>query len=415
MARRPRLAAIAALAGLLLVTPAIAREGPEREEPPTAERPTREQLLLEGVSERLAIAEAAIAEQRGAIRDVDRDLAPLEGELREAAATLAAEQRRVLRGAAAASEFVAAWAPSPTPTLEELSEPLEILATALHVGDDYSAWLLAQVGDLTAHRAEITRLEAAALEVRFSIRAVVDDLQADLALASRTGWQANSSEADGLVARLQAGLAQAQATELAARPLEARIRTLSVDARTQQTSLRTGLHSAAEAEDLLVEGMIAADWTIVGMLADVLGSSPWGPFDPDGILGVCPVDMPNAYTDNWGAPRYSGGYHPHQGIDIFAPEGTPIRAPFPGIAVTAENELGGLAVRVIGETGYVYNAHLSAYGQLGEVETGDVIGYVGNTGNARYSAPHDHFEWHPGGGPAVNPFEALNAACRPVE
>ena len=48
---------------------------------------------------------------------------------------------------------------------------------------------------------------------------------------------------------------------------------------------------------------------------------------------------------------------------------------------------------VRGSIGYVYNAHLSRFGQLGNVSMGDVIGFVGETGDT--STPHDHFEWHP--------------------
>jgi murein DD-endopeptidase MepM/ murein hydrolase activator NlpD len=57
----------------------------------------------------------------------------------------------------------------------------------------------------------------------------------------------------------------------------------------------------------------------------------------------------------------------------------------------------------------VYNAHLSRLGKLGQVETGDVIGYVGNTGNTDVN--HDHFEWHPGNGLAVDPHEFLLRVC----
>jgi peptidoglycan LD-endopeptidase LytH len=140
------------------------------------------------------------------------------------------------------------------------------------------------------------------------------------------------------------------------------------------------------------------------------GSGGGGGAQGDGPLFICPVDSPRAYSDTFGDPR-SGG-RTHQGADIFAPMGTPIRAPFPGSASDATNwPLGGYSVKVYGSQGYVYNAHLSSIGQLGSVQTGDVIGYVGNTGNASGASPHDHFEWHPGGGAAVNPTSYLDEVC----
>jgi murein DD-endopeptidase MepM/ murein hydrolase activator NlpD len=96
---------------------------------------------------------------------------------------------------------------------------------------------------------------------------------------------------------------------------------------------------------------------------------------------------------------------------MHAPYGTPIRAPFDGIAVIATNLPGGLAVRVYGPRGFVYNAHLSAFGKLGQVEGGDIIGHVGNSGDAWNTQPHDHFEWHPGGGAAVDPYSYLISSC----
>ena len=130
-------------------------------------------------------------------------------------------------------------------------------------------------------------------------------------------------------------------------------------------------------------------------------------------FAVCPVDGPHAIADDFGImvhhPPNQGGDHIHQGNDIMAAMGTPIVAPFDGVAVDARNHIGGLAVEVMGEFGYVYNAHLSAYGTLGPVETGDVIGYVGATGNA--GGPHDHFEWHPGNGDAVDPHDFLLLVC----
>jgi hypothetical protein len=129
----------------------------------------------------------------------------------------------------------------------------------------------------------------------------------------------------------------------------------------------------------------------------------------DGPLQVCPVQGPNTFSDDFGAPRPGG--RTHQGNDIFAPYGTPVVAPFPGRAEATPNPLGGLAVTVYGSRGYAYNAHLSAYGELGPVEAGTVIGYVGTSGNAVGTPPHDHFEWHPENGAAVDPFPYLTEVC----
>ena len=130
-------------------------------------------------------------------------------------------------------------------------------------------------------------------------------------------------------------------------------------------------------------------------------------------FAVCPVQGPHAISDSFGIwvkrSEERGGDHVHQGNDISAPLGTPIVAPFDGLAVTARNKIGGLAVKVFGDFGYVYNAHLSRYGRLGSVDKGDMIGYVGATGNAGGS--HDHFEWHPGNGPAADPYPFLMQVC----
>ncbi|HEY3212972.1 MAG TPA: peptidoglycan DD-metalloendopeptidase family protein [Actinomycetota bacterium] len=128
-------------------------------------------------------------------------------------------------------------------------------------------------------------------------------------------------------------------------------------------------------------------------------------------FAVCPVGGPHAVADNFGAPRPEpgGGFHWHQGDDIMSETGTPILAPFDGVASVSHSFLGGLGVYVHGEYGYVYNAHLSQLGTLGPVEVGDVVGYVGSTG--RSSGPHDHFEWHPENGKAVDPYDFLMLVC----
>ena len=147
-------------------------------------------------------------------------------------------------------------------------------------------------------------------------------------------------------------------------------------------------------------------------------------FHAGAILKVCPVGQPHAVYDGFGAPRFAGGYHPHAGDDILAPQGTPIYATFDGFAQAGYNILGGNSVDVYGDLGYTYNAHLVEPGFTGNVSAGDVIGYVGATGDT--STPHDHFEWHPNVipsnwpsspygysviGDAVNPFPLLSAVC----
>jgi len=133
--------------------------------------------------------------------------------------------------------------------------------------------------------------------------------------------------------------------------------------------------------------------------------------DNFGIFQYCPVDGPNQPADNFGIVVRLPGVpvHIHQGDDIDAAYGTPIVAPFDGEAVATRSALAGLAVEVFGPLGHVFNAHLSSYGQLGNVKAGTVIGYVGATGDA--TGPHDHFEWHPGNGPAVDPQPYLEAVC----
>ncbi len=144
------------------------------------------------------------------------------------------------------------------------------------------------------------------------------------------------------------------------------------------------------------------------------GGAPTGPPpEADGPFFYCPVDPPRSYSDDFGVPRPGG--RSHQGNDVFAPSGTPIRAVFDGEAREGSNGLGGLTVHLYASNGsgdYVYNAHLSAYaGVSGQVKAGTIIGYVGNTGNAVGTPPHDHFEYHPGGGSAVSPYVYLNEVC----
>jgi peptidoglycan LD-endopeptidase LytH len=132
------------------------------------------------------------------------------------------------------------------------------------------------------------------------------------------------------------------------------------------------------------------------------------------LLGIwkCPVQGPVSFTDSWGAPR-SGG-RTHKGTDMMAAAGTPTVAPVSGRVEHRGSSLGGLSWWVYGDDGNeYYGTHLSAYENVGagHVERGTVIGYVGSSGNASASAPHLHFEYHPGGGAAIDPYPRLVEVC----
>ena len=132
------------------------------------------------------------------------------------------------------------------------------------------------------------------------------------------------------------------------------------------------------------------------------------------LLGIwkCPVQGPVSFTDSWGAAR-SGG-RSHKGTDMMAAAGTPTVAPVSGRVEHRGSSLGGLSWWVYGDDGNeYYGTHLSGYENVGagHVERGTVIGYVGSSGNASASAPHLHFEFHPGGGAAINPYPRLIEVC----
>lgn len=106
----------------------------------------------------------------------------------------------------------------------------------------------------------------------------------------------------------------------------------------------------------------------------------------------------------------------HGGIDIFADKGTPIVAVDDGALEFREDPLGGHAFYLHASDGAVYyGAHLDAYEGPSprNAVAGEVLGYVGQTGNASSTSPHLHFELHPSGGIGVDPFGQLSALTPP--
>jgi peptidoglycan LD-endopeptidase LytH len=119
---------------------------------------------------------------------------------------------------------------------------------------------------------------------------------------------------------------------------------------------------------------------------------------------------PSQLADTWGAARSEG--RTHEGIDIFALRGTPVIASTHGVVVRKGlNRLGGQVVGVIGPAGwYHYYAHLDAWSTVGIgdwVEVGTVLGYVGDTGNAKGTPTHLHYGIYVRG-EATNPYPLLS-------
>ena len=154
--------------------------------------------------------------------------------------------------------------------------------------------------------------------------------------------------------------------------------------------------------------------------------------EPVSIQRSAPIVFPLAqggeYGDSFGAPR-DGGARRHQGIDIFAPKMTPVVAAASGTVSLLRAGVGTdccvIRLRHDDGTSSLY-LHLNndtegtddglGYGiadgiALGtHVEAGQVIGYVGDSGNAEETPPHLHFEYHDPSGAATDPYPVLLAA-----
>ena len=118
------------------------------------------------------------------------------------------------------------------------------------------------------------------------------------------------------------------------------------------------------------------------------------------VFGRFPVAGAATFSHDWWLPRFGPGWRLHLGTDIFATRGTPVRSPTDGVVRLSDGGLGGISVYVVQDDGtYFYLAHLNnrvpGLRDGASVRTGDVVGYVGSTGNASGGSPHLHFEVHP--------------------
>jgi murein DD-endopeptidase MepM/ murein hydrolase activator NlpD len=217
-------------------------------------------------------------------------------------------------------------------------------------------------------------------------RAVKDDLDAG---AAATRKRAEQQQAAAASLRKQKASAYAELTRLATaeKAYLAQVAAAEAAAAAKRAGATKAARSAVAAPP---QG---------GRATGVIASGEW----------ICPVQGPRAFSNDYGQPR-SGGRR-HEGNDILSPRGTPIVASVSGSATAHNSGLGGLSYYLAGDDGNTYfGTHLSAIGATGRVAAGTVVGYVGDSGNAR-GTPHLHFEIHPGGGGPVNPYPTLSRYC----
>jgi peptidoglycan hydrolase CwlO-like protein len=347
-----------------------------------------ENRTIQGLESDIVAKSNAIEVVQGQLDKTQREILRLQGDITMANLQLRNLQHQLDRRAAVAYEngpgssfeFLLG-----STSMSDLSDRLEIVDHAAASDQDLINQMRDQRAQLRIKELKQEKLKAQLRDESVLLQKQKDELQAQLTAAQAAADKLNKdkAEADGLVKKLEAK----RKKEIAAAAAAARQR------------------------------LLAAQSSHIG---GSTGGAVGHPFS------VCPVQSSYFYVDSFGAPRYGGGYHPHAGNDIMAPLGTPILAPFSGTASNASNSLGGNAVYVYGSQGFVYNAHLSAFGHLGSVSAGTVVGYVGNTGDAQGGAYHDHFEWHPNVIPAppfvspygyslingaIDPFPYLNQVC----
>ena len=138
-------------------------------------------------------------------------------------------------------------------------------------------------------------------------------------------------------------------------------------------------------------------------------------------INVFPSQGRCSFSDSWHAPR--PGNRLHIGVDIVGPKGLALYAVVDGTITKmygADSSLSGNALRLTGaDKTYFFYAHLDSFAPgitVGStVRAGQIIGYMGSTGNSGVS--HLHFEVHPGGGDAINPYPVVKAvdACHVTE
>lgn len=326
-------------------------------------------------AERAAILAARAAER---LSDVEHELSTEEQRLDDQAAT------SFMRGTTAKPEMM-------LQLLEEGNDPGNLAADVYRLGVvlDRQTRLVKRVDDL---RVDSTQAAEEAREQRL----LADEAEAEAAAAVALVTDLRTEAAD---VREQTAMERDRQAEL--------ITALEADADEQEVVLAS---VEAEVEQLAAERRQAVAERIRQQVGEDSGTA----------TGPCPVDgaiVGRDFTNDWGHPR-SGGRR-HEGTDVFAVRGTPLRAIADGTVKNvrrADESLGGRVVSIwVAEGEHWYYAHLETVAEGLEegqpVTAGQVLGTVGDSGNARGTPPHLHIGNYADGA-ARNPYPVLAELCR---
>jgi peptidoglycan LD-endopeptidase LytH len=399
------------LCGVAAVPPVEAQEDPADEAETASDRAVVQLDVDVANSDVTTIAGALgtigtnVADQVAALETAQGNLDAAVAALAEADAAVSETQFRiedltVQSDAVVTASFVNPPAEDVLETLnEEVAADASIKQAVLDIQADADAGVLE---DLQSAREQLEAQQ----EAQTAAKEQAANVRADANLALTNLQAAAGQEAQFLVAvrdRINSDMAQADqlasanpelAAQLGARAAELQAKLDAIEGARAAEAMKNAL-AEAEARAAAAPSHAAAPPTEAPAAGEI----------------VCPVAGDHNFTDTWGASR-SGG-RAHQGVDMMADFGTPTVAPVSGEVVHKSSSLGGQTWYVYGDDGNTYyGAHLSSYENQGAgwVAAGTVIGYVGSTGNAG-DTNHLHFEYHPGGGSAVNPFPITSRAC----